>query len=259
MPDFIKTLVEDVRRNVDRGYYDSPLKVDRAHNNLVEAIVGASKVAIIAEIKFASPSAGVLRKHEDPIEIALSMQKGEAAALSILTEPTHFDGSLENFSAIARAVKLPLIMKDIVMSRRQIDAASKIGADAILFISTIFREGYLTEKLEDLIDYAHSKGLEVILENHSEDEFTNALNSEADLIGINNRDLKTFDVNLETTERILGRVNKLGRIVISESGIKSSEDIRRLHRLGVKAFLVGSSIMATQDVEAKVKELATAI
>jgi len=257
--DFIKTLVGDAEINIMQGYYDNPPVVNRNSFSLKNAIKRANKAAVIAEIKFSSPSAGVIRKGGIPVEIAISMERGGATALSILTEPKHFNGSIKGFASVAKRINLPLIMKDIIVSKKQIDAAHKIGSDVVLLIFTIFQKGYSSESLKELISYSHSKGLEVILECHSEEEFDSAITSDADIVGINNRDLRSFVVDLVTTEKILGTKNISNKVIISESGIKSNNDIKRLKKFGVNAFLVGSSIMRSKDVESKVRELATSL
>ena len=259
LPDIIETLVKDVLKNVSNGYYDNPPKVIREHQSLKDTILGTDKVVLISELKFASPSAGALREGGNPVDLARAMLRGGASALSVVTEPTHFNGSIKNLSSVASQTSAPLIMKDIIVTRKQIEAAPEVGADAILLIASIYLEHHISENLEDLIEHAHSMNLEVILETHSENEFRYALQSEADMVGINNRDLKTFNVTLDTTRKILENIDPSDRLVISESGIKSPEDIRSLHQIGVRAFLVGSSIMTEDDVEGKVQELVTSI
>ena len=167
-------------------------------------------------------------------------------------------GGLSVLSRVRRAVSLPLLMKDIVLSPIQVDAAAKAGANAILMIYALFERGYVEDGLEDMIRYAHRRGLEVLLEVHTEDEFALSLNSGADLIGVNNRDLKTLKVDLGVTMRVLSRYYG-GRVVVSESGICSPEDVRFLHECGARAFLVGTSIMTAESVREKVRELVEAI
>jgi indole-3-glycerol phosphate synthase len=150
-------------------------------------------------------------------------------------------------------------MKDILLTRAQVDAAAAIGADAILLIHALFERGYGDCNVKDMIDYAHAKGLEVLLEAHTEAEFALALDTEADLIGINNRDLRTFTVDLSTTPRILQSIPSTRKVIVSESGIKTPIDIRFLHASGAQAFLVGSAIMDVDDIEEKVRELVMAL
>jgi indole-3-glycerol phosphate synthase len=150
-------------------------------------------------------------------------------------------------------------MKDILLTRIQIDAAAAIGADAILLIYALFERGYGECDVEDLIDYAHTNGLEVLLETHTKTEFSSAMDTKADLVGINNRDLRTFAVDLNATKNILQTMPSTRKVVVSESGIKTPTDIRFLHASGAKAFLVGSALMEAEDIERKVRELVMAL
>jgi len=255
----LEALIEEAYRSVEEGYYSVDEPAPSLHLDFKESILRCRKVPIIAEVKFTSPTYGVLKKGLDPVAVAEAMVEGGAVGLSVLTEPRYFKGSIEDFARIRRAVDTPLLMKDIVVSKAQIDGAAKVGADAILLIHRIFDEGKCESPLTEMVDYAHSKGMQILLETHSRREFAEAVGSEADIIGINNRDLETMRVDISTTPRILECTPKLGRLVVSESGIRSAEDVRRLKRLGVDAFLVGSSIMAAEDIAAKVRELVEAV
>ena len=149
-------------------------------------------------------------------------------------------------------------MKDFIISHIQIDIAHQLGADAVLLIQSLFDRGYCNLGLDEMITYAHSRNIEVLLETHTDDEFSRALTSQADLVGINNRDLKTLDVDLNTTHRLLKKNASDGRIIVSESGIKSPENIRSLRMSGATAFLVGSAVMSSRDIEGKVRQLVEA-
>ncbi|MEM2751344.1 MAG: indole-3-glycerol-phosphate synthase, partial [Nitrososphaerales archaeon] len=149
---------------------------------------------------------------------------------------------------------LPVLMKDIIIDPIQIEAAAKIGADAILLIYSIFERRYVNYSINELIHLAQSMGLEVLLETHNKEEFLAALKTNANLIGINNRDLKTLKVDLQITKEILSSINGCDKIVISESGIQTPEDIRFLWSCGAKAFLIGSTIMRAKNIKEKVKE-----
>ena len=187
------------------------------------------------------------------------MERGGAIGVSVLTEPKHFNGSQKNLIETRKAVKLPILMKDIIVSRTQLEAASRIGANAALLIQALFDRGHCECSLEEMIAKAHSENLEVLLETHSEDEFRSAVSSDADIVGINNRDLGTLKVNLSVTKRILEKNAVNGKLVVSESGIKTPEDIRFLTACGAKAFLIGSAIMLADDIEKKVEEFVTAV
>ncbi len=253
----LKKIVEETRKYVDEGYYDVSLKVYYARSKLSSAIMNCKKIPIISEIKFASPSIGKIRAYKDPAKIARDMIEGGAVGLSVLTNK-EFDGRLDYLLNVRIATDLPLLMKDIIIDKRQIDAAFRCGADCILLIYSLFKDD--RDKLIGFIDYAHKNDLEVLIEVHDEQEFLDVLNVDADMIGINNRDLSTMTVDISTTERLL-KSNDLwkDRIVISESGIDSIGDIRRIHKAGARAFLIGSSIMKSDNIRAKLEELVNAI
>jgi len=185
------------------------------------------------------------------------MISGGAQALSILTQPYLFNGSPEYFIKIRKNVKIPLLMKDIMIDKIQIDAAKKMGADYFLLIQGLFDNGFVSD-IDKLIDYGHEKDLKILLEAHTKTEFENALKTDADIIGINNRNLDTLEINLETTKQLLENFHK-SKIILSESGIESSDDIRFLHNSGADAFLIGTSIMKSSDIENSVSELVNAI
>jgi len=258
MPDFLEKLIEDARKRVREGYYD--VKDNPSHQlvSLKRAIKSAERNAIIAEIKPASPSRGLIRPDIDAVKAAKRLADGGAVALSILTEPDNFGGSLENLRKVREHVTLPLLMKDVIIHEKQIEAARKTGADSVLLIEPIFSKHPISS-LARMIRYAHDSDLEVVLEVHREDEFNRALNSEADLIGLNNRDLSTLETNLETTIKLLAKTNERSdKVVISESGFQSAEDIRRVKPARVDGFLIGSSIMLADDWERKVREFVLA-
>lgn len=149
-------------------------------------------------------------------------------------------------------------MKDFIISQVQVDAAHRIGASAILLIHALFERKYCAISLDEMIKYAHSYDIEVLLEAHTEDEFQRAVTSDADLIGINNRDLRTLTVDLRVTENILRKHGQNDHVIVSESGIESAKDVRFLRSAGAKALLVGSSVMTAQNIEEKVRELVEA-
>lgn len=155
-------------------------------------------------------------------------------------------------------MKLPILMKDIILSPMQIQAASKMGANAVLLIKALFDRGYCDRTLDEMISGAHVLGLEVLLETNTPTEFSSAVKTGADLIGINNRDLGTLKVDLNVTKKILSKNDPKGKLVISESGINTPADIRFLRESGARAFLIGSAIMSADNVEEKVKEFVNA-
>jgi len=258
MSDFLDVLAHDAKETVKSGYNQNVKPPTQPQVSLRKAILDCKFNPVITEIKAASPSAGTIRANINPKEIALSMEKGGAVGISVLTEPKHFNGSLAALAQAREAVKLPLLMKDIIISPKQVEAASQIGANAILLIKALFERGYSQMAIDEMITFAHSKGLEVLLETHTEEEFRSAIETNAGLIGINNRNLGTLKIDLNTTREILERNNNHGKVVVSESGIKTPADLRFLRQCGAKAFLIGSAIMLTENIEEKVEEFVNA-
>jgi indole-3-glycerol phosphate synthase len=258
MNDYLDVLARVAQTTIDSEYYETGKPVESLHLSLKKAILNCRAVPIISEIKAASPSTGVIRENVEAGEIARSMQRGGAAALSVVTEPKQFNGSLEAIGAAKEAAKLPILMKDIILTPTQVYAAAKMGADAVLLIKALFDRGYAEKTLEEMIAGAHVLGLEVLLETHTETEFQSAVETDADLVGINNRNLGTLKVDLNVTKKILANNGSNGKIVVSESGIKTPEDIGFLRKSGARAFLVGSAIMSSENIEEKVKEFVNA-
>ena len=258
MIDFLETLAMDATKTIDSGYYQTSISAKKSKISLRKAILECKFNPVITEIKTASPSLGTIRNQVNPKELAQAMEKGDAIGISVLTEPKHFHGSLTTLVQAREAVTLPLLMKDIVIVADQIEVAAQIGANAILLIETLFEKGCCEMSIDKTIAFAHSRGLEVLLETHNENEFKLALESNADLVGINNRNLVTLEIDLNTTREILEKYPKSGKIVISESGIKTKADLQFLRDCGSDAFLIGSSIMLSDNVEEKVKEFVNA-
>ncbi len=255
MPDHLSILAENARGRVKRGYYDRPMHVNRPHQSLVETIQKTSRTPIITEIKYASPSSGRIRGSESPVTIARAMLEGGASGLSVLTDPDDFKGGLEILAEVASQTSAPVLMKDILVSPKQLEAGSSAGADAVLLISEIFSAGLAEVKLDRMIAEARRLGMEVLVEANDSREFELIQKYVPDLYGINNRNLSTFQIELATTERVLSRIRPTDRPIVSESGIESPADIRRLRKAGADAFLVGSSIMRSSDIQGKVREL----
>jgi indole-3-glycerol phosphate synthase len=242
---------------IDNGVYEISENLSKSNIDFIHTINVNRHATLITEIKFASPSLGKIRTLSDPVSIANAMIAGGAKALSVLTQPNLFNGSPDYFIRVRKAVKIPMLMKDIIIDKVQIDAAKKMGADYMLLIQSLFDQSYLKE-IEEFISYGHKKDLSVLLEAHTKSEFDNALKTEADLIGINNRDLDTLELDLNTTKNILDGFEKT-RPILSESGIESPEDIQFLKNHGADAFLVGSSLMKSENIEESVKKLVNAI
>lgn len=259
MADFLDTLAQSAKATLNSGYYEELTETAPSHISLKKAIREAKNAPVITEIKAASPSAGTIRENVDACSIAESMEKGGAVGISVLTEPKHFNGSLRSLVEARRTVQLPILMKDIVLSPIQLEAASNLGANVALLIKALFDRGYCESPLSDMIATAHSKGLEVLLETHTAEEFRVAVTTHADLVGINNRNLATLKVNLNVTKTILEQNGAEGKIVVSESGVSTPADLRFLRECGAQAFLVGSAVMLADNVEGKVKEFVSAL
>jgi len=205
---------------------------------------------LIAEVKRASPSRGVLRPDFDPVELAQKYAQGGAAAISVLTETNYFDGSLDHLAAIREETGLPLLRKDFIFDPYQVYESRAYGADALLLIVAILSR----EQLEELLSLSHDLGLSCLVEVHNEDEVERALGSQAQIIGINNRDLTTFNIDINTTHRLLPLIPP-GKIVVSESGIRNRSDVAKLKGWGVNAVLVGEALVTAGDIVTKVREL----
>lgn len=252
----LRKLVNNSQMAIDDGTYEINADLQKSNKDFVQIIKTNQHATLLTEIKFASPSLGKIRTTSDPVSIANQMIAGGAKALSILTQPHLFNGSPEFFMKVRQAVDVPLLMKDIMIDKVQIDAAKKIGADYMLVIQSLFDQKFLKD-IDDFISYGHKQGLEILLEVHTKEEFENALNTEADIIGINNRNLDTLEIDLKTTEKVLEGYEK-SRVILSESGIETPEDINYLRKIGADAFLIGSSIMKSDNIQEQVKKLVNA-
>jgi indole-3-glycerol phosphate synthase len=214
------------------------------------ALSAGTPIRLIAEVKKASPSKGVIRQDFDPVRIAETYQASGATCLSVLTEERYFQGSLEYLGSIRKAVGLPLLRKDFIIDEYQIFEARAAGADAILLIASCLDK----RQMEDYLGVAAGLGLDVLVESHTLKDLDKTLFAGARIVGINNRDLTNFTVSLQTTIDLLKDIPD-DRIVVSESGIKSRDDVMKLERAGVDAILVGESLMREKDIGKKVKEL----
>lgn len=257
MKNMLQKLANNSQKAIDEGVYKITEKLPRSKCNIVENIRKNKHASLITEIKFSSPSLGSIRQISNPVEIAKLMIQGGAIGLSVITQPRLFNGSPEYFQKIRNQVQVPLLMKDIVINKIQIDAAEKIGADCVLLIQSIFDKKFARD-IDEFIAYAHKKNMAVLLEAHTKNEFIKSVQTGADMLGINNRNLDTLEIDLNTTKEIL-KDRKEKRIILSESGIESPEDIKFLHKCGADAFLVGSSIMKRKDIKGHVENLVSSI
>jgi len=207
-------------------------------------------IKLIAEVKKASPSKGMLCPDFKPVELAQTYARHGAAAISVLTEEKHFMGSLQYLTAIREKVNIPLLRKDFIFDAYQVYESAANGADAILLITAILDK----ETLEELLEVAKSLKLGCLVEVHNEEETLKALLAGAEVIGINNRDLTTFKTDTNTTRR-LRMLIPADDIVVSESGISNRDDIRKMKECKVNAVLVGEALVTAKDIPAKIKEL----
>jgi indole-3-glycerol phosphate synthase len=208
--------------------------------------------AIIAEIKRASPSAGLLRPDLDASKIALEYEKASAAAVSVVTEGSYFQGSLELLASLRWSTALPLLRKDFIIDLYQIVEARHAGADSVLLIAALLPDPALRRFRAE----AERLGMDAVVEVHNESELERSLEAGASIVGVNNRDLRTFEVSLETSLRLAPRIPK-SVVALSESGIRSNEDLRKLAQAGYQAFLVGEQLMRAASPGAALRELVT--
>ncbi|MDZ7641363.1 MAG: indole-3-glycerol phosphate synthase TrpC [Desulfurivibrio sp.] len=233
---------EEVAALQRRGLRPPELDVPPPRGFMAALGQNPAEVAIIAELKKASPSKGVIRPDFEPLAIARAYRQGGAAALSVLTDRDFFQGSLAYIPQVRQRLDLPVLRKDFLIDPLQIEEAALYGADAVLLIAAILSDGQLRE----LRQQAEESGLDVLVEVHDEAETERALASGARLLGVNNRDLRDFSVDIKTTLR-LRKVVPEGLVLVSESGIRDYHDIQLLAAHGVQAALVGESLMRAPD------------
>ncbi len=239
-----KISLDEIRRRAA----DAPKS--RSFGRALMDAAAAGRPALITEIKKASPSGGMIREDFDPAALAKAYAAGGAVCLSVLTDKPYFQGETAHLKAARAAVNLPVIRKDFILDPWQVYESRAIGADCILLIMSALTD----DEARDLEDLARNLDLCVLAEVHDEAEMDRALGLQTPLLGINNRNLKTLKTTLETTER-LARVAPPDRFLVSESGIKTHDDIKRLQRVCVQGFLVGESLMRAPDVTQAVRNL----
>ena len=221
------------------------LRTEFPKRSFIQKLQEANELSIIAEFKRASPSKGIINNGIEPVRQAAIYEESGASAISVLTDQSFFKGSFSDLQRVRETVDLPILCKDFIIDPLQIDMAAANGADLVLLIAAALDENRLSE----LFHYAKSKGLEVLVEVHNQEELEKALNTSARLIGVNNRDLKTFNVTLEVTETLAAAVKKSGAYLISESGIHRQEDAERVRNAGANGILVGEAFMTSRDVK----------
>jgi indole-3-glycerol phosphate synthase len=256
--DLLATIVAATRRIVEVREQREPLAdlqkraadVSPRDGTFEAALRPTDRVNVIAECKRRSPSKGVLRADYDPTAIARSYVEAGAAAISVLTEPTFFDGALEHLEAVRAVADVPLLRKDFIVTEYQLHEARAAGADAVLLIVAALQP----VELKVLHDHASRIGLDVLVEVHDATELAVALDVGARIVGVNNRNLRTLDVDVHASETLIAQIPR-DVIAVSESGLKSAGDIRRLRQLGYGAFLMGERLMTTEDPGAALRDL----
>jgi len=240
----------EVKNLKQQGLSTEERSDDLAISDFKKAISNHNQVSLIAEIKYASPSQGTIRQPLDPISIAYVYYSVGAVAISLLTDQKFFSGDLKNLSALKRNFPIPILRKDFIIDEIQVRESYINGADAILLIAGILSR----QQLQDLLEITKSLGMAAITEVHNEDEMQRAIDCKADIIGINNRNLDTFNVDLQTTHTLAALAPE-DCILISESGIDKDADIYALKKSRINAMLVGTSIMKSNNIAKKVIEL----
>lgn len=263
-PDFLTRIIEQKRARLARAESLRPLAEVREEalrvrgasqpHALRAALEGERGFNVIAEIKRASPSLGDIRRDASPADIAHKYEAGGAAAISVLTEEDHFSGSLEDLREVRAATLLPLLRKDFIVDEWQLYEAAAARADALLLIVAALDDATLAALLRLAED---ELGMDALVEVHTADELSRANDAGAALVGVNNRDLRTFNVSLETSVALAARA-RAGTLLVSESGIRHPADIERLRARGFHAFLVGETLMRSDDPEGELRRLVRA-
>ena len=241
--------IEELSRSLPIAMLEERIANRDAPRDFLRAI-SQERLQLIAEVKKASPSKGVLCPDLDPVALGKSYAENGAAAISVLTEVNHFQGSLEYLAVIKDKVDIPLLRKDFIFDEYQIYESAAFGTDALLLIAAILSQ----EQLSRLLQLSHRLGMDCLVEVHNETELEQAIQSQTKIIGINNRDLNTFEVDINTTRRLIPLV-PVGTSVVSESGIKSREDIITMMECGVNAVLIGEALVTAESIPDKIKEL----
>jgi indole-3-glycerol phosphate synthase len=246
-------ILDEIVRRTEKRVALLPVTFPESPSQLQVSLAGAirsrnGKNAVIAEIKCASPSSGVIRRSVDMAMMAGVLEEGGCTAISVLTEPYFFGGAGQDIARVKSAVTVPVLRKDFIIDERQIAESRALGADAVLLIAAV-----LGKKLPAFVGLAREYGLESLVETHTGAEVDAALATDAQLIGINNRNLSTMSIDRSTTRLLSGPVRDAGRLVVCESGMRSADDVRELKRY-CDAFLIGSSIMASRHPGKKLEE-----
>ena len=260
MADILDEIIRKTRDDLEKRKVEFPmdwLGRSLAYNPFMPKDVHAALKAteenpyrIIAEVKKASPSKGVIREDFDPMVIAQAYEKGGADALSILTEPHYFQGDKEYLGMVRRYVNIPLLRKDFIVDKYQLVEALVYGADYVLLIAKALSR----KELKELLEYTHHLGMEVLVEIHDKKDLIKAIFAGANIIGINHRNLETFEMDMKLSEKLIPLIPN-GKIIVAESGINDHETVVELSNVGADAFLVGEHFMRQDDITAALKQL----
>ena len=259
---FLSEIVARKRQVVERlrassaadGLHAQALEVRKnaAPHRVRQALDTASpELKIIAEFKRASPSVGMIRSDLSPVDVARHYERGGACAISVLTDEEYFGGSIDDLSAVRSSTRLPVLRKDFIIDPIQIYQAAIAGADAVLLIVAALGD-YSLGKLRNVAE--NELGLDALIEVHTSEELRRALNAGAKIIGVNNRDLQTFEVSLSTSEQLISEA-PADCVVISESGLRSTEQLSYLHGLGFRGFLIGEQLMRAKNPEIALRDM----
>ncbi|MCP4395183.1 MAG: indole-3-glycerol phosphate synthase TrpC [Alphaproteobacteria bacterium] len=262
MSDILKKICDDKREHVEQNKGIVPLNIlnelisrqepCRGFAASLSAKVDAGGYGLIAEVKKASPSAGVIREDFNPEEIAMAYERAGASCISVLTDEQYFQGHNDYLVEVMEVVSLPLLRKDFMVDMYQITESRALGADCILLIMGALDDGFASE----MEAYAFELGMDVLVEVHDEEELERALKLKTPLLGINNRDLKKMKTDIATTERLAAMVpDDMDKQIVSESGLYTKEDLDRMANAGAKRFLVGQSLMSQNDIELATRTL----
>ena len=260
MADILDEIIKKTKEDLAQRKKDFPLEWlgrSLAYNPFMpKDVITALKATeenpyrIIAEVKKASPSKGIIREDFDPMVIAQAYEQGGADALSILTEPHYFQGDKEYLGMVRRYVNIPLLRKDFIVDKYQLVEALVYGADYILLIARSLSR----KELKELLQYAHHLGMEVLVEIHDKADLIKAIFAGANIIGINHRNLETFEMDMKLSERLIPLIPN-GKIIVAESGINDHETVVALSKVGADAFLVGEHFMRQDDITAALRQL----
>ncbi|GAA0498700.1 indole-3-glycerol phosphate synthase TrpC [Salinibacillus aidingensis] len=249
LDDILKEKAKEVQKLKDSGAVEPAS--DTTVHSLYDSFMNSDLLSVIGEVKRASPSKGDIDNQVNPVEQAKAYVEAGAKAISVLTDTPFFKGTMDDLAQIRKAVDVPILCKDFIIDPIQIRRAKAHGADVILLIASALPKN----ELVSLYNEARRNHLEVLFEVHNEDELTIALDMDVDIIGINNRNLKTFDVSLDVTETLAEKIRAEETLVISESGIKSKGDAKRVTRAGAKGILVGETLMKSDNIKETLEEL----